>query len=238
MNILSMDTSTGACSVALLSQEGLVGEILINDKRTHSQKLMPILENLFNLGNFTMDDIDLLAVCIGPGSFTGLRIAMATVKSISHVRDIPIVGINSLEALASNLIDSKREIVPIIDAQGRQVYTSRYECKDGRLVELEEISFMTIEDRLENVDSDPIFIGEVSEKYRDEIRMAGCEVASFDRNVIRASTLAYIAKYKFENKIDVYNCYEILPQYIRKSQAEIQYEEKQRMLKDRTNEKK
>lgn len=234
MKILSMDTSTTSCSVALLGEDGLIGEVLINDKRTHSQKLMPILENLLSLGDFTIKDIDILAVCVGPGSFTGLRIAMATVKAISHVREIPIVGVNSLEALANNLVGTKTDVVPIVDAQGRQVYTSRYEYRDGRLIELEDISVMSIEDRISSLgvksDSKPIFIGEVAEKYRKEIEEAGFEIAPFDRNIVRASTLSYVAKYKYENKIDVYSCYDILPRYIRKSQAEVQYEEKQKKL--------
>ena len=105
MIILGLDTSTRAASVALWSDGDLLGELVINDKRTHSQKLMPMLENLFQLANICIDDVDLLAVCIGPGSFTGIRIAMATVKALGHVRNLPIVGVNSLESLAYNLSD-------------------------------------------------------------------------------------------------------------------------------------
>ena len=94
MIILGLDTSTRAASVALWSDGDLLGELVINDKRTHSQKLMPMLETLFQLADIKVDDIDLLAVCIGPGSFTGIRIAMATVKALGHVRNLPIVGVN------------------------------------------------------------------------------------------------------------------------------------------------
>src|SRR3712207_747974 len=127
MNILGLDTSSKAASVSLWSDGTLLSEVLINDKRTHSQKLMPILESMLKLADMKIDDIDLLAVCIGPGSFTGIRIAVATAKAIAHVRNLPIIGVNSLESLSYSLYDANTVIVPILDAQANQVYTGSYE---------------------------------------------------------------------------------------------------------------
>ena len=103
MKILGIDTSSMAASVAVIEDNKLICEYTINTKKTHSQKLMPMIENMLGLSDLNVREIDAIAVCEGPGSFTGLRIGMATAKAIAHVNDIPVIGVNSLEALAANM---------------------------------------------------------------------------------------------------------------------------------------
>ncbi len=235
MNILSFDTSTKAASIALLKEDTLVGEIFINDKRTHSQKLMPMLESLFKLSDITMDDIDILAVCIGPGSFTGLRIAMATVKAMAHAKNLKIVAINSLESLAFNVSNSNKKIIPILDAQGKKLYTASYKFIDGEISEISPIEVKEIDELVEKIKEcgeDVIMLGEGLDKCKDQFNMDLVEIASPDKNVSKASSIACLAKIKYERNIDIHNCYDIVPMYIRKSQAEMQYEEKQKRLKE------
>lgn len=237
MIILGLDTSTRAASVALWSDGDLLGELVINDKRTHSQKLMPMLETLFQLANMKVDDVDLLAVCIGPGSFTGIRIAMATVKALGHVRNLPIVGVNSLESLAYNLYNCQARLVPILDAQTSQVYSAIYENIDGGPRLVRDIRVVDIDDLIEEVrglDGHTIFLGEGLNKYKDKLRDLGPNIslASNNTNVSRAASVCACALYKYTMGQDIHTCYDILPMYIRKSQAEVQYEEKQRAMKN------
>ncbi len=236
MNILGFDTSTKAASVALLKDDVLVGEIVINDKRTHSQKLMPMLESLFKLANVTADDIDLLAVCIGPGSFTGLRIAMASVKAMAHAKDLKVVAVDSLESLAFNMLGVDKKIIAILDAQGSKVYTASYKTQENELKKLEEIEVLDIDELLERIDRDGeevILLGEAVHKYRDKIsNQALIEIASADKNISKASSVSTIASEKYRKNVDIHTHYDILPMYIRKSQAETQYEEKQKKIKE------
>ena len=103
MKILGIDTSTMAANVAVLEDDKLICEYTINTKKTHSQKLMPMIENMLNLSDINIKDIDAIGICVGPGSFTGLRIGMATAKAIAHVNNIPLIGVNSLEILGANM---------------------------------------------------------------------------------------------------------------------------------------
>ena len=103
MKILGMYTSSRACSVAVVEDDCLICEFVINNKKTHSQKLMPMIETMLNMSDLSIEDMDAIAVSVGPGSFTGLRISMATAKAISHVNNIPILAVNALESLAGNI---------------------------------------------------------------------------------------------------------------------------------------
>ena len=100
MKVLGIDTSSNATSIAVIEDNKLICEYTINTKTTHSQKLMPMIENMLKISEVNVNDMDMIAICQGPGSFTGLRIGMATAKALSHVNNLPIVGVNSLELLA------------------------------------------------------------------------------------------------------------------------------------------
>ena len=118
MKILSIDTSSKICGVTISDNENILIHLSNDDEKTHSVKLMPMVDTAFKSTNLTLDDISLLAVCTGPGSFTGVRIGIATIKAFSDVKHIPIVGVSSLESLAYNVIenDLKTEISEAIKA--------------------------------------------------------------------------------------------------------------------------
>ena len=151
MKILGIDTSSMAASVAVIEDNKLICEYTINTKKTHSQKLMPMIENMLNLSDLNVREIDAIAVCEGPGSFTGLRIGMATAKAIAHVNDIPVIGVNSLEVLAANMNLCDKKICSILDAQRNQVYTGRYRYEGTKLVEIKEIGIQPIDELLEEL---------------------------------------------------------------------------------------
>ena len=236
MKILGIDTSSMAASVAVIEDNKLICEYTINTKKTHSQKLMPMIENMLGLSDLNVREIDAIAVCEGPGSFTGLRIGMATAKAIAHVNDIPVIGVNSLEALAANMNLCDKKICSILDAQRNQVYMNKYILKDDKITELEEISIKPIDELLEEISSsneDWVLVGEAVYKYKEKIEeISNITIPSPANNITKASTLCFVARDKMLANDQVYNCYNINPMYIRKSQAEEQYEEKQKRLKD------
>ena len=234
MKILGIDTSSMAASVAVIEDNKLICEYTINTKKTHSQKLMPMIENMLGLSDLNVREIDAIAVCEGPGSFTGLRIGMATAKAIAHVNDIPVIGVNSLEALAANMNLCDKKICSILDAQRNQVYTGRYQYEGTKLVEIKEIGIQQIDELLEELAQSKeewILVGEAVYKYEDKIReIENIEIPAASNNVTKAGSLCSVAKVKFDEGKDIFNCYTVNPLYIRKSQAEEQYEEKQRKL--------
>ena len=234
MKILGIDTSSMAASVAVIEDNKLIFEYTINTKKTHSQKLMPMIENMLGLSDLNVREIDAIAVCEGPGSFTGLRIGMATAKAIAHVNDIPVIGVNSLEALAANMNLCDKKICSILDAQRNQVYTGRYLYEGTKLVEIKEIGIQQIDELLEELAQSGeqwILVGEAVYKYEDKIReISNIEIPAASNNVTKAGSLCSVAKVKFDEGKDIFDCYTVNPLYIRKSQAEEQYEEKQRKL--------
>ena len=236
MKILGIDTSTMAANVAVLEDDKLICEYTINTKKTHSQKLMPMIENMLKLSDLDIKEIDAIAICVGPGSFTGLRIGMATAKAMAHVNNIPLIGVNSLEILGANMDLCNRNICSILDAQRNQVYMNKYILKDDKITELEEISIKPIDELLEEISSsneDWVLVGEAVYKYKEKIEeISNITIPLPANNITKASTLCFVARDKMLSNDQVYNCYNINPMYIRKSQAEEQYEEKQKRLKD------
>lgn len=123
MIILAISTSSSNASVSLLEDDKLIKELNISDQRTHSEKLMPLIEELFKTTNLQLSQVNLIACDIGPGSFTGIRIGVASVKAMAEAKKIPVVGVSSLEALAYN-VRGFDYICSIIDARNNQVYSA------------------------------------------------------------------------------------------------------------------
>ncbi|MEG1285389.1 MAG: tRNA (adenosine(37)-N6)-threonylcarbamoyltransferase complex dimerization subunit type 1 TsaB [Romboutsia sp.] len=230
MKVLGIDTSSMATSIAVIEDNKLICEYTVNTKKTHSQKIMPMIENMLESSDLNIKEIDMIAVSIGPGSFTGLRISMATAKAIAHVRNLPIVAVNSLENLACNMNLCDKKICSILDAQRTQVYTAKYKFENNELVELEEVDVLEIEELINNLNQSNeewIIVGEAVYKYEELIKKSSnIQIPAPSHNVTKASSLCSLAVEKYKKNIDVHDCYTINPMYIRKSQAEVQYDEK------------
>lgn len=121
MKILAIDTSSKICSVAILENEEIIDEINLDNGRTHSENLMPMIAEILAKNNLKLENIDLISCSIGPGSFTGIRIGVASVKAMAEVNQIPVVGVTSLETLA-RIDESENTKVALIDARNNQVY--------------------------------------------------------------------------------------------------------------------
>lgn len=145
MKIIALDSSGLAASVALLEDTGLVGEYNIQYKKTHSQTLLPMLEELKNQVELDLSTVDAIAIASGPGSFTGLRIGSATAKGLAYALEIPIIEIPTLQGLACNLYGTDKLVCPIMDARREQVYTGIYAFEekesDGGVGDCEPVIF-------------------------------------------------------------------------------------------------
>lgn len=234
MKILAFDSSGLVASVAIVQDDNLIAEYTTNYKKTHSQTLLPMLDEVVRMTETDKESFDLLAVAAGPGSFTGLRIGSATVKGLALAWDIPVVAVPTLEALAYNAWGSRRVICPIMDARRRQVYTGLYRFdKDDRLETLMDQIPMDIDeligllgDRGEEV----LFVGDGIDVYADTIRQKMPVPFSFapaHMNKQRAGSVAVAAKKRYEEGIYTSGD-DFAPEYLRQSQAERERAERQK----------
>lgn len=163
MLLLALDTATRVCSVALGNDRTILAEYFLNNKRTHSQDLLPLIVSLLESSGTHKSQITGLAVNVGPGSFTGIRIGLATAKGFCQGLDIPAVGIMGLEALAGAYVFCPALICPILDARRNQLYTALYQGGKDKLEVLHPAAALTLRElltALDRYDEDIIFLGE------------------------------------------------------------------------------
>lgn len=234
MKILAFDSSGLVASVAIVQDDNLIAEYTTNYKKTHSQTLLPMLDEVVRMTETDKKSFDLLAVAAGPGSFTGLRIGSATVKGLALAWDIPVVAVPTLEALAYNAWGSRRIICPIMDARRRQVYTVLYRFdKDDKMEVLMDQVPMDIDELIEVLGDrgeEVLFVGDGIDVYADTIRQKMTVPFSFapaHMNKQRAGSVAVAAKKRYEEGIYTSGD-DFAPEYLRQSQAERERAERQK----------
>lgn len=219
MKILAIDSSSTPASVAVTENETLLGEFTINIKRTHSEKLLPLIDMLLDTVNIAASDIDAYAISAGPGSFTGLRIGMSAAKLMAQVSKKPLIAVSTLESLAMNVNTFDGYICPMIDARNNTVYSALYLCENGILTEKEKpdaISVAYLAQKLQSADKKVLICGEYA-KYAD--MFSDTAKAPEHLSYQRASSCAVLAYKMIQNGADTAPD-EITPMYIRESQAE------------------
>lgn len=235
MKILSIDSSTPVAGIAIADGNVLLGEILINTKNTHSEKLMPMIQQLLQELQLTMQDLDSVAVTQGPGSFTGLRIGMATAKGLVQGAGKKLIAVPTLECLAYNLVHYPGIICPIMNAQKKQVYTAIFRSNNTgleRLSDYQAIAAEQLADQLDALGEDVWFVGDGIAAFSDVFAAklgARCHFADGHQVLPRAATLAMLAAQKAENE-EFEDLYQSELIYIRKSEAEVQWEARQKNL--------
>ncbi|MCI9246840.1 MAG: tRNA (adenosine(37)-N6)-threonylcarbamoyltransferase complex dimerization subunit type 1 TsaB [Clostridia bacterium] len=209
MKILSLDTSSKNAIVVITEDEEKIIELNNEEEKTHSQKLMPMIDEAFQKSHLSLNDIDLIVCCIGPGSFTGVRIGIATAKAFADSKDIPVVGVNSLEVLAYSL-EEEGKICALIDAGHGNAYVGYYEIGKDEKNKLrtiqEELAFLNLTDEK---------LKEIQKQYK---------IAN-EQNVGLGITIAKIGYTKYKNGKSGSSSI-LSPVYLRKSQAELALEEK------------
>lgn len=232
MNLLAIDASGIAGSVAYIKDGKLAGEYYICDKLTHSQTIMPMLEDMKALLNINLEEVDAVAVTSGPGSFTGLRIGVTTAKALALALEVPIIGVPTLDTIAHAMVYTDYLICPIMDARRNQVYTALYKWETDTLKRLTEHMAVDIEEyitKLSDRGEKIIFLGDGVSVYENIIKEKLGEMAVFAPsfcNLQHASVLADVATrlYK-EGKAEDPALF--VPIYLRKSQAEREKEERE-----------
>ena len=217
MKILAVDTSSAICSVALLDDDRLIDEINLDNGRTHSENLMPLVDEIIRKNNLTVNDIEFIACCVGPGSFTGIRIGVSSIKAIAEVLNVKLAQVTSLETLAAN-VENEETIVSLIDARNNQVYCGIFD-KEYNLKE--EALADDINEAINHIKQyNGVVItgnGAIVHKELIEKELINVEFAEENRQLAKNVGKIGYKKLK-ENAVE--NADTIIPIYLRKSQAE------------------
>lgn len=232
MKIIAIDSSGLTASVAIVEDDTLVGEYNVQYKKTHSQTLLPMLDELKRMVELDLSTVDAIALAAGPGSFTGLRIGSATAKGLGLAMNVPLVEIPTLDGLACNLYGTDKLICPVMDARRNQVYTGLYEFRkdnaspfayqlatllSGCAVSIDEIA-----EKCNDLGREVIFLGDgvpVFEARLGELLKVPYGFAPAHMNRQRAAAFAFLAfRYLKEGKC--VSAREHTPMYLRMSQAE------------------
>lgn len=237
MRILAIESSGLVASVAVVEgdaeNEATLAEYTVNYKKTHSQTLLPMLDEAAKMTELDLKEVDAIAVSGGPGSFTGLRIGAATAKGLGLALQKPLVHVPTLHGLACNLWGADGLVCPIMDARRGQVYTGLYEFREGGLVVLEDQMAVSIEElgeKLCSYNRKVIFLGDAVPVFKEtlETLLAGRQTAFAPANMNRqrAASVGMLAlRYCREGKTR--SAAEYKPDYLRVSQAERERRERQ-----------
>ena len=237
MKMLVLDSSGLVASVALMEDDKMVGEFTMNYKKTHSQTLLPMVDEMVKMIGFDLKELDAIGISKGPGSFTGLRIGSATAKGLSQALNIPVVSVSSLAGLAANLFGCEGVICPMMDARRAQVYTGVFTYEGDKLVAKVEDCAIAVAELIDilNKNGEPvIFLGDGVPVYEDMLKeglSVSYKVAPAHLNRQRAGAVGALAmEYLKEGKVE--NSRDHKPEYLRKSQAERELLEKQKAQKN------
>lgn len=237
MNILAVDTATMSASVALVGNGSLIAESTFTEGRTHSKTLMVLIKNILSVSKVEPKLLDGFAVSIGPGTFTGLRIGVSTIKGMASALNKPVAAVCSLEALAHRFVFSPFRVVPLIDARRGEVYVAEYEFHNGKSVNSVEARVSAPEKAIAHIKTPSLMVGSGAVMYKDRIKNQLGDKALFvpdHQNYISAADIAVIGHKKIVNQ-EASVPELLVPLYIRKSDAQIHMEHKENDYRSKTN---
>ena len=237
MKVLGIDSSGMVATVAVVEDTQMLAEYTINYKKTHSQTLLPMLDEVAKMIELDLNTIDAIAVAAGPGSFTGLRIGSATAKGLGLALKKPLVSVPTLEGIAYNFCGSEKVICPMMDARRNQVYTGIYEFQENTLKVMEDQMAVPVEEVLEKLnqtgrevilagDGVPVYLELIEKNLKVPYLLAPAHL-----NRQRAGAVAVLGmQYAKEGKLE--SAMEHQPDYLRLSQAERERAQKQARKED------
>ena len=228
MFILSIDTSGLTGGVALTRGNEIVAERALNVRRTHARRLLPTIQNVLEECEVSLDQLDAFALTKGPGSFTGIRIGMATIKGLAYALNKPLVGVSTLAALASAIPYCRYQICPILDAKKRMVFFGVYDSMDGWLQLKVKEQALRPEEMIPQITETTVFLGDGARAYGDLLRdRLGRKAIIAPRiyHQVRAAHVGALAFQKLEaGRPD--DTFTLEPSYLRQSDAEISLRER------------
>ena len=230
MKILGIESSSLVASVAVVTDDVLTAEYTVNFKKTHSQTLLPMIDQVADMLDLDLNTLDAVAAAGGPGSFTGLRIGCATAKGLGLALKKPLIHVPTLEAMAYNLWGSSALVGPIMDARRNQVYTGLYHVRHGieAVMEQSPMDMRELADYLNGRGEPVIFLGDGVSVYRsliEEEMKIPYEFAPAANNRQRGASVAALGMEYYKKGMTV-DAAQFAPDYLRKSQAEREREEK------------
>lgn len=223
MRVLSIDTSTRYAGVAVIEDENLIAECIMQFMATHSEKLLPEIIHILETMKIPLESIDYYATIIGPGSFTGLRVGISTLKGLAFVTGKKVVTVSSLEVIAHGFPFCKYQICPLLDARKKEVFAALFRWDDNRILRIKEDSVLSIDALVGWIKEKTVFTGSGAELYRDRLieKLGGKAIfASSPYFIPRPSAVAYVGLQKVKEGFLIHPK-DLKPLYLRKSEAEI-----------------
>lgn len=225
MKILALDSSGIVASVAIVENDTLLAEYTVNYKKTHSQTLLPMLDEVTKMIDLDLNTIDAIALASGPGSFTGLRIGAATAKGLGLALEKPLIAVPTVEAIAYNLYETEGLICPIMDARRNQVYTGIYRYQNHELLTVKDQMAVPVTELLEYLvelgepvtflgDGVPVFRDVIARTMKMPFSFAPAHVNKQRAGAVGALGMKYFKAGKMQSAA------EHVPEYLRMSQAE------------------
>lgn len=232
MKVLGIDSSGMTVTVAIIDDDRLIAEFTVNNKRTHSETLMPMIDKVLTASETDIKDVKLLAIAAGPGSFTGLRIGAATVKGLGLSINAPVAAIPTCEGLAMNLFGAEGLVCPIMDARRNQVYTGLYRVSGEMpeaVIDQTACDISEIVEKINETGEKVTFLGDGVDVFREyiekEIRVP-YSFAKANASLQRGASVAALGLLYYKEGKTV-SVDDFAPVYLRPSQAERVREEKQ-----------
>ncbi len=227
MNILAIDTSTSIATVALKVKDQIYTKDL-NDTRTHSQKLLPLIMQILSENNLKISDLDLFICGNGPGSFTGIRIGASTIKALAQVTKKDIFGVSTLDALAYNVVENSKYICSLIDARNDNAYYCIYKAdsKDNTVEYIskhEAENIDVIVEKLTDLKAPVTIVGSGVDAYKEKLEKENFVLANNNDVSAKNLMMMYNAFEESEKdfiKENTFTCHSFKPIYLRPSQAE------------------
>ena len=223
MKILAVDTATKSCSVAVIDGDTLLAESTSFNGQTHSRHLLNIIDTVLGQAGLKIAQLDGFAVSIGPGSFTGLRIGISSVKGLAFSLNKPVVGVSSLQTLAFQCKQNPYLICPILDARKQEVYFCHYRSKKGYLEKESQERVASPAEAVRGIREPCVFVGNGAKLYQELISTGLGGMAHFaaeNQNTIQASAVARLSLSRFKRQ-ETDDVQLLVPHYIRKSDAEL-----------------
>jgi tRNA threonylcarbamoyladenosine biosynthesis protein TsaB len=230
MYILGIETATRTGGVAIVSEDGVLAEYTLNIEVTHSERLMSTVDRVLKDTGFQMASIDGFGVSIGPGSFTGLRIGLSTVKGLAFTTGKPVAAVPTLKALAWNAYFSHYPVCPLLDAKKKEVYSALYRYDGRDLVQDLPESVLPLSELADRISGEVVFTGEGARLFAEDIRKlfgSRAHIAPLAATVPSAASVAEIALLMLQTGRNS-DPDTLSPLYIRRPEAELAWEKRQR----------
>lgn len=222
MKLLAIDTSTILGGAAVIEDDNLIAETRMNVKITHSERIMGEIDYIVKRSGLKIDDIDVFAIAIGPGSFTGLRVGLSTIKGLVYAAGKRLVSVSTLHALAYAMPFSKYQVCTLLDARKKEVYAGIFKWTNNGFIKVMNEQIIKIDNLLSVINESTIFSGEGAMLYKEYIKakLGDAAIFALPHNMVTSpSSVAYLAMMKAK-KEEFDDPITLVPMYIRKSEAE------------------